>query len=130
MVLASLIIATYNGARKLPATLASLAQQTLDRELWEAVIVNNNSTDNTSEVVEEFAKSHPELNIRLVFEPQQGLSFARNRGIDEAAGEYLIIIDDDEIACPELLAEYYEFLDTHPHVVAAEIGRASCRERV
>lgn len=119
MVLVSLIIATYNGAKKLPATLTSLAEQTLNRELWEAVIVNNNSSDNTSEVVEKFAASHPELSIRLVHEPQQGLSYARNRGIDEAAGEYLVIIDDDEIACPELLAEYYEFLDTRPHVVAA-----------
>lgn len=119
MILVSLVIATYNGAKKLPAALDSLTQQTLDRELWEAVIVNNNSSDNTKEVVEEFARTHPELNIKLVDEPQQGLSFARNRGIDESKGDYIVIIDDDEIASPDLLTEYYEFLDTQPHIVAA-----------
>lgn len=119
MVIVSLIIATYNGAKKLPAALDSLTHQTLDKELWEAIVVNNNSSDNTSEVVGAFALAHPELNIRLVEEPQQGLSFARNRGIDEAKGDYIVIIDDDEIACPDLLTEYYEFLDTQPHIVAA-----------
>ena len=115
----SLIIATYNGAKKLLRTLQSLTEQTLDKELWDVVIVNNNSTDNTREVVEKFAAAHPEIALKLVDEPQQGLSFARNRGIDESHGEYIAIIDDDEIACPDLLAEYFEFLDTHPYAVAA-----------
>ena len=119
MIIISLVVATYNGAKKLPSMLESLTRQSLEAGLWEAVIVNNNSTDATAQVVEEFAASHPELNIKLTFEPQQGLSYARNRGIDESVGEYIVIIDDDEIASPRLLAEYYEFLDTRPHVVAA-----------
>lgn len=119
MVAISLIIATYNGAKKLPTALESLTQQTLDKDLWEVIVVNNNSSDNTAEVVETFAKAHPEISIRLVDEPQQGLSFARNKGIDEAKGDYLAIIDDDEIACPNFLREYFEFLDTHPYIVAA-----------
>lgn len=119
MVTLSLVIATYNGASSLPATLESLTHQTLDRELWEVVVVNNNSTDKTAEVVEGFAAAHPEMAIRLVEEPNQGLSWARNRGIDESKGDYIVIIDDDETACPELLREYFDFLDTHPHIVAA-----------
>lgn len=119
MAIVSLVIATYNGAKKLPLALNSLTSQTLDKSLWEAVIVNNNSSDNTEEVVREFQTAHPELNIRLVNESQQGLSFARNRGIDESVGDYIVIIDDDEIASPDLLTEYYEFLDTQPHAVAA-----------
>lgn len=115
----SLVIATYNGAKKITRTLQSLTEQTLDKALWSVVVVNNNSSDNTAEVVEEFIVAHPELNIKLVNEPQQGLSFARNRGIDESEGEYIAIIDDDEIACPDLLAEYFEFLDRHPYAVAA-----------
>ncbi len=119
MAIVSLIIATYNGAKKLPIALNSLISQTLDKALWEAIIVNNNSSDNTKEVVLEFKNAHPELNIKLVDEPQQGLSFARNRGIDEAEGDYIVFMDDDEIASPDLLTEYYEFLDTQPHAVAA-----------
>ena len=101
----SLVIATYNGAKKITRTLQSLTEQTLDKALWSVVVVNNNSSDNTTQVVEEFIAAHPELSIKLVNEPQQGLSFARNRGIDESEGEYIAIIDDDEIACPDLLAE-------------------------
>lgn len=115
----SLIIATYNGADSLPTTLESLTHQTLDKELWEVVVVNNNSTDSTAQIVQEFISAHPEVRMKLVEEHNQGLSWARNRGIDESSGEYIVIIDDDESACPELLREYFDFLDTHPHVVAA-----------
>lgn len=119
MIAISLVIATFNGAKKLPEALRSLTSQTLPKELWEAVIVNNNSTDSTAEVVREFAATHPDLNIRLVEESRQGLSWARNKGIEEAVGDYIAIIDDDEVACPELLKEYCEFLNAHPQVVAA-----------
>lgn len=115
----SLVIATYNGAKKIPRTLASLVEQTLDKALWDVVVVNNNSSDNTAEVVEHFVAAHPEIRLKLVHEPQQGLSYARNRGIDESEGEFVAIIDDDEIACPNLLAEYLEFLSNHPNAVAA-----------
>lgn len=115
----SLVIATYNGAKKITRALKSLTLQTLDKELWDVVVVNNNSTDNTAEVVGEFITQHPEIKIKLVNESQQGLSFARNRGIDECSGDYIAIIDDDEVASPQLLAEYFEFLDTHPYAVAA-----------
>lgn len=115
----SLIIATYNGAKKLPTTLESLKHQRLERSLWEVVVVNNNSADNTAEVVVQFASENPDIALRLVDEHKQGLSHARNRGIDEAKGDYLVIIDDDEIASPELLLQYHDFFDTHPHVVAA-----------
>lgn len=119
MIAISLVIATFNGAKKLPEALRSLSLQTLPKELWEVVVVNNNSTDTTAEVVGEFAAAHPDLNIRLVEESRQGLSWARNKGIEVSEGEYIAIIDDDEVACPELLEVYWEFLNSHPQVVAA-----------
>lgn len=119
MISVSLIIATYNGAQRLPATLNSLTAQTLGRDLWEVVVVNNNSTDTTAEVVGEFVAAHPDINLRLVEESRQGLSWARNKGIEESVGDYIVIIDDDEVASPELLEAYFEVLDTRPHIVAA-----------
>ncbi len=115
----SLLIACYNGGRRIGTTLCSLLDQTLSAERWEAVVVNNNSTDNTAEVVEAFIKAHPEVNIRLVSEPKQGLSHARNCGIDNSVGAIIAIIDDDEVASPTLLADYVEFFDSHPEVAAA-----------
>lgn len=115
----SLVIATFNGATRIGTTLHSLLTQSLSSELWEAVVVNNNSTDSTADVVREFMAAHPEITIVPTEEPRQGLSYARNRGIEVARGEIIAIIDDDEIASPQLLADYLHFFDTHPEAVAA-----------
>lgn len=115
----SLVIATFNGGSRIGCTLDSLCHQKLAAEQWEVVVVNNNSSDNTAEVVEGFAASHPELNVVLVEEPQQGLSHARNRGIDVAQGDYIAIIDDDELASPELLEEYIHFFEQVQGAAAA-----------
>ena len=115
----SLVIATFNGASRIGTTLHSLLTQSLPSELWEAVVVNNNSSDTTSEVVEEFAAAHPEVVIVLTEEPKQGLSHARNKGIEVAQGEIVVIIDDDEIASPHLLADYLHFFDSHPEAAGA-----------
>ena len=115
----SLVIATYNGASRIEATLQSLLSQELESGLWEAVVVNNNSADDTAGVVEAFIVAHPEVQIVLTEEKNQGLSYARNRGIEVSRGEIIAIIDDDEIASPQLLADYLHFFDAHPQVVAA-----------
>ena len=115
----SLIIACYNGGGRIGATLHSLLGQTLAAEKWEAVVVDNNSSDNTAEVVEGFIAAHPEVNVRLVSESRQGLSHARNCGIDNSSGAIVAIIDDDELAAPTLLADYVAFFESHPQVAAA-----------
>lgn len=115
----SLIIATYNRADLLIGALQSVVAQSAEREKWECVVVNNNSTDSTVERFEEFAASHPEFNLRMVTETNQGLSYARNRGIRESEGEYIAIIDDDERIAPEFVEAYIELFDTIPDAMAA-----------
>ena len=115
----SLIIACYNGGGRIGATLHSLLGETLAAEKWEAVVVDNNSSDNTAEVVEGFIAAHPEVRVRLVSESRQGLSHARNCGIDNSSGAVVAIIDDDELAAPTLLADYVDFFESHPGVAAA-----------
>lgn len=72
---------------------------------WELLVVDNNSTDDTSQVVERYAALLP---VRLVFEPKQGLSIARNRAIDEAAGDLILWTDDDVLVDPSWLSAYAE----------------------
>lgn len=116
----SLIVATYNRGPQLMRTLRSIAGQTLPKEQWEAVVVNNNSTDDTHALFARFASDNPQAsNVRMVFEPRQGLSHARNRGIGETVGEYVALIDDDEEMNPEFLRQYMEFFDAHPDAAAA-----------
>ncbi len=115
----SLVIATYNRGAKLAVTLDSLLAQTLPQELWEVVVVNNNSTDDTAERFAAYAAAHPELDVRMVRETEQGVSAARNRGIAESRGEYIVVIDDDERVVPGFLACYYELFESRPGAVAA-----------
>lgn len=119
MIQLSLIIATYNRAEQLMVTLASVATQSGNAAMWECIVVDNNSADNTRERVTSFIKEHPTLNIRYCFEHKQGLSHARNRGISEAAGDIIAFIDDDERIVPEFIKAYIKLFDEYPEAMAA-----------
>jgi glycosyltransferase involved in cell wall biosynthesis len=99
----TVIVCTYNRAETLAKTLDSLAASILPEPIsWEVLVVDNNSHDQTREVVEEFCHRYPGR-FRYLFEPQQGLSHARNTGIREAQGDVLAFTDDDVILEPAWL---------------------------
>jgi len=105
----TIAIPTHNRASTLRTTLESVVSLDLGAEIEaECVVVDNNSTDDTPQVVEQVARGAP-IPIRRVFEPRQGSSFARNRAIDEARGDFLFFLDDDVVVervwARELLAE-------------------------
>lgn len=90
----SIIVCTYNRCAALRNTLESVAALSVpDGTDWELIVVDNNSTDGTHRVAREFAGRF--LHMRYLFEPRQGLSFARNRGIGNARGDIVAFIDDD-----------------------------------
>lgn len=98
----SVLICTYNRSPFLRDTLGSLARVTVPPGLaWEVVVVDNNSTDGTAGVCEEFAAQLP---IRCIREERPGKSCALNRGIVEAAGEVVLFTDDDVLLAPEWMA--------------------------
>ena len=119
MIRLSLIIATYNRAEQLMITLRSVAAQSKTSAQWECIVVDNNSTDNTKERVEEFIAEHPHLNIIYHFECKQGLSHARNAGIKQAQGDIIAFIDDDERIVPDFISAYIKLFDNYPTAMAA-----------
>ncbi len=118
----SLIIATYNRAQQLIETLDSVVAQSAPAADWECVVVNNNSTDETIEAVERFAERHKSFDIKLVTEVKQGLSHARNCGIENSSAPIIAIIDDDELIMPPFIASYIDFFASHPAVASAGGG--------
>ena len=91
----SVIVCTYNRSASLAATLESLAASQLPASVpWEVMVVDNNSTDTTREVVETFRRRHPQV-FRYLFEPRSGKSNALNTGIKHAQGKVLAFVDDD-----------------------------------
>ena len=96
----SLVVCTYNRCESLVRTLRSVVASKLpDAWTWEVVVVDNNSRDQTRHVIEEFSGRYPGR-FRYVFEPNQGLSHARNAGIRLARGEIIAFTDDDATVDP------------------------------
>ena len=103
MMKVTVILCTYNRCQSLAKTLESLAASTLPGWIdWEVLVVDNNSIDQTREVVEDFCLHYPGR-FRHLFEPRQGLSYARNAGIREARGSILAFTDDDATVEPDWL---------------------------
>ena len=93
----SAVVATYNRERFLPEALEGLRVQSLPPEYFEVIIVNNNSTDKTKEISLVFQKDNPQLKVIYCEEYNQGLSFGRNRGIEESSTPIVTFIDDDAV---------------------------------
>lgn len=93
--LVSVVVCTFNGGELLRLCLEGLTRQDVPSSRYEVIIVDNNSTDGSGNLAEEYCRKMS--NYRCVCETQQGLSHARNRGCREARGEYLLYLDDDAI---------------------------------
>ncbi|PZX49803.1 glycosyltransferase involved in cell wall biosynthesis [Algoriphagus ratkowskyi] len=91
-VIFSIIIPCYNQAHFLPDALNSLINQSFGD--WEAIVINDGSTDNTKEVSESYMLK--ETRVRLVNQSNQGLSAARNTGIAQSNGKYITFLDADD----------------------------------
>lgn len=105
---ASVIIPTRNRAGVLERCLASLTRQTLPRELFEVIVVDNGSTDRTASVVERYTSR---LTLRYIHAPEPGLHVGRHAGYRAARSDTLIFGDDDIEAEPtwvEAIAESFE----------------------
>jgi glucosyl-dolichyl phosphate glucuronosyltransferase len=96
--LISVVTYTYNRAGILATLLESIYSQNLSSEMFEFVVVDNHSTDQTRELVNSFCSRYG--NIHYFYEERLGASSARNRGWQEARGEYIAFIDDDGKAPP------------------------------
>lgn len=112
----SLIIPTRNRADLLTMAIHSLLTQTLKKEDFDVLIVDNGSTDRTADVVSRFANDLP--NLRYIQAPEPGLHVGRHRGMHEARGDVLVFADDDIEAMPSWL-ESYQQLFADPDVAMA-----------
>jgi len=107
----TVIIFSYNSAHMVSDTLHSvLASSTTN---YEVIVVNDGSTDNTSEVVAPFLH---DKRIRYIEQENKGLSGARNTGIKYAKGKYLVFLDSDDLILPDKLQIQSTYLDQHPEI--------------
>lgn len=98
----STIIPCYNQAHFLPAAIRTLQDQSFTS--WEAIIVNDGSSDETQNIAEKLAREEPR--VRVIQQENRGLSGARNSGIRAARGTYIHLLDSDDLLHPQA----YEWL--------------------
>ncbi len=120
MTVFTVVICTYNGSQRLPLVLESLCQQkNVNNVDWEVMVVDNNSTENTQEVVNKYQEKWVKnSNLRSYFESEQGLAFARQRGVEEANSPWVGFLDDDNIPEVNWLEEVLIFAQKHPQIGA------------
>ena len=112
-----MVVPTYNRAELLRLCLDSLVGQTMPASRWEAIVVDNGSTDGTSAVITDFADKHD--HFHLVTENEPGMSHALNAGVRQARSGVVAFFDDEARAEPDGLEKIAaSFATVHPKPVA------------
>lgn len=101
----SVIIPTYKPKDYLWDCLESLNNQELDHSLFEVIIVLNGPKSCYEEEILNFKDSHSKLNINYIYSKKAGVSNARNIALENAEGDYIVFIDDDDYVSPKYLEE-------------------------
>lgn len=108
----SIIVPVYNTEKYVKRCLDSIKSQSFKD--YEVIIVNDGSTDNSSDIISKYS-------YKVINQENQGLSMARNNGVKEASGEYLIFLDSDDYIEKDLLEEINNSLSNNPDLVRYQI---------
>ena len=116
----SVVICTYNGEHRLPLLLDQLKVQQVPPSLvWEVIVVDNNSHDHTAQCMGRYQQNWPtHSSLRYVFEPRQGLAYARRRAMETATGKFVGFLDDDTLPAHDWLAQAHGFGQRYPQIGA------------
>ena len=109
-ILISIIIPAYNEEKLIGLCLSSLENQDFNKRDYEVIVINNASTDNTTQIVQKFG-------VKLVNEPKKGVVFAIRRGFLEAKGKIIAITEADTLVPLDWLSKIYMAFQNNPDVV-------------
>ncbi|MEI6893703.1 MAG: glycosyltransferase family 2 protein [Colwellia sp.] len=110
----SIVIPVYNGDKTISKALASVANQTMTN--FEVIVINDGSTDSTLSEAQKFVALHPNLDITIISNQNQGRSVARNIGIIMAKGDFICFLDADDELKEHHLAEFSKAISRYPEV--------------
>lgn len=118
----SVVIPTYNKAKRLELTLLTIKKQDYQRDKFEVIVVDDGSVDNTREVAENIANSSP-INLHYIHQQNKGRAAARNTGIKAASGEVIIFLDDDRLVGADFVKQYAGCFEGQQNLDAAFLGK-------
>ena len=120
----SVVIPTYGKPTTLPLVIGRLEGQTLPRDRFEVLVIDDGSPDDTSERLRALQAATP-LALRCLSQENRGVSATRNRGASEARSPIVLLIQDDILAAPDLLERHLEGHRQYPETTAAVVGRVT-----
>lgn len=118
----SVVIPVYNSASTIERVLDSVLGQSAFERVLEIITVNDGSGDDSEDVIQAYVEKHPGVPIRYIKQGNQGASAARNTGIRMAEGEFIALLDSDDIWLPEKLNSQMKVFEDHPEVVFLGAG--------
>ena len=124
----SIIIPLYNRSKLILEALSSLRAQTYPH--WEALVVDDGSTDDSYERVQEIATQDTRIKVCRRERMPKGASTCRNVGLQWASGEYVVFLDSDDLLAPTCLEQRVAVLDQHPAVDFAVFNMLLFREKL
>jgi len=117
--LMSVVVCTFNRAPLLARALGALCGQTMDPALFEVIVVDDGSTDDTRQVVDAFGSLLP---VKYAYQANSGLATGKNQGLFLSRGAIVLFLDDDDVADSRLLEEHYRSHQEHPQERYAVLG--------
>ena len=105
----SIIIPCYNSEKYIADTLDCILKQSIDN--WEAVIVNDGSTDRCSDIAKEYASK--DIRFKVVDKKNEGVAIARNTAIKASSGKYILPLDPDDLIAPTYAEKAISYLEKH-----------------
>lgn len=112
----SVVMPLYNKEAEVERALRSVVEQSLSPH--EIIVVDDGSTDASRAIVERIMAEHTDASIRLITQPNGGVSAARNRGIAEATGDYIALLDADDVWLTGYIAEVCRLMEYYPEADA------------
>lgn len=109
----SVVMSVFNGESYLAEAIESILDQTFTD--FEFIIINDGSTDTSSDILQDYAQQDPRIRL-IMFDENIGLASALNHGIHQAQGEYIARMDCDDISQSSRLQQQVDYLDAHPEV--------------
>lgn len=120
----SAVICCYHGVKTVYNALCSLQKQSLEKKLYEIIVIDNGSIDGSSSEIERFLNDFNPLNFKVFKISNEGLSNARNFGYSKAKGDFIFYMDDDAYAdkmCLEFIFKSF-MSNTHINVLGGTVG--------
>lgn len=129
MITISVILPVYNAEKTIKRVLQSVYDQTCIQNIIEIIVVNDGSTDESERKILEFSKDQNDSKIKYIKQSNSGASCARNKGIQEAKGDYIALLDADDLWMPNKIERQLAVIKDNPEIVFLGTGYFMGKEK-